>query len=97
MSTGEVTQVLERLDRIEASLAVLLERHTVKEFYTVEEFAKIVARAEYTCREWCRLGRIAARKLSHGRGNEGEWRIPHEELVRYQKEGLLPLRQSGPG
>ncbi|HWG47467.1 MAG TPA: helix-turn-helix domain-containing protein [Gemmataceae bacterium] len=76
-------------------LAVLVERQTVRDFYTVEEFAKIVGRAEYTCREWCRQGRISAKKLSHGRGNEGEWRVSHEELLRYQKEGLLPLRRFG--
>jgi hypothetical protein len=87
----EQREILQRLDRIEKALAILVERHTVKEFYTVEDFAKIVGRAEYTCREWCRQKRIAAKKLPHGRGNEGEWRIPHEELIRYQKEGLHPL------
>ena len=87
--------VEERLERIEGMLAVLVERQTVRDFYTVEEFARIVGRAEYTCREWCRQGRIAAKKLPHGRGNEGEWRVPHEELLRYQKEGLLPLRRFG--
>lgn len=87
--------VEQRLERIEAMLFVLVERQTVKDFYTVEEFAKIVSRAEYTCREWCRQGRISAKKLPHGRGNEGEWRVPHEELLRYQKEGLLPLRRFG--
>jgi hypothetical protein len=87
--------VEERLEKIEAMLAVLIERQTVRDFYTVEEFARIVGRAEYTCREWCRQGRIAAKKLPHGRGNEGEWRVSHEELLRYQKEGLLPLRRVG--
>jgi Helix-turn-helix domain len=85
----------ERLERIETMLAVLIEQQTVRDFYTVEEFARIVGRAEYTCREWCRLGRISAKKLPHGRGNEGEWRVSHEELLRYQREGLLPLRRFG--
>lgn len=85
--------VEERLEKIEAMLGVLIERQMVRDFYTVEEFARIVGRAEYTCREWCRQGRIAANKLPHGRGNEGEWRVSHEELLRYQKEGLLPLRR----
>jgi len=87
--------VEERLERIETMLAVLIEQQTVRDFYTVEEFARIVGRAEYTCREWCRQGRISAKKLPHGRGNEGEWRVSHEELLRYQREGLLPLRRFG--
>lgn len=94
MGAEQLDLLLERLDRIEQGLQHLMDRQTVKDFYTVEEFAKIVGRAEYTCREWCRQGRIGAKKLPHGRGNEGEWRISHEELVRYQKEGLHPLRSS---
>ena len=81
----------ERLSRIEAALTVLAKERSVKEFYSTKQVAEMLGKKEYTVREWCRLGRVAAKKLPGGRGNEGEWRIPHEELVRYQNEGLLPL------
>lgn len=48
----------ERLGRIERMLAILIERQTVREWYTTQEFACIVGKAEYTIREYCRLGRL---------------------------------------
>lgn len=81
-----------RLGRIEAALQTLIQRETVKEWYSTEEFASLVGRSEFTCREWCRLGRIHARKHSSGRGNSFSWAISHEELQRYRREGLIPFR-----
>jgi hypothetical protein len=81
--------VEERLEKIEAMLAALVEQQTVKDFYEVEEFARIVGRSELTCREWCRKRRISARKKASGRGAHTAWAISHEELQRYQREGLL--------
>jgi len=85
----------ERLDNIEAMLAILVERQTVKNFYEIEEFAKIVGKSCFTCREWCRLGRIRAEKKLSGRGAYARWVVSHAELLRYQKEGLLPFQQAG--
>ncbi len=79
----------ERLTRIEAMLTALVDRQPAKEWYSVEEFARIVGRSEFTCREWCRLGRIRASKKASGRGAHAAWAISDEELRRYQKEGLL--------
>jgi hypothetical protein len=81
----------ERLERIESMLAGLVERQTVKDFYEVEEFASSVRKACFTVREWCRLGRIRAEKKLSGRGAYARWAVPHSELLRYQREGLLPL------
>jgi hypothetical protein len=83
----------ERLENIEAMLVVLVERQTVKAFYEVEEFAKLVGKSCFTCREWCRLGRIRAEKKLSGRGAYASWVVPHAELLRYQREGLLPLQR----
>ena len=82
-------EILTRLERLEAMLVVLVERQQVREWYSVEEFARIVGRAEFTCREWCRHGRIRAEKRLSGRGAFAAWVISHDELLRYQREGLL--------
>ena len=79
----------ERLDRIEQMLAVLVERETVKDYYDIDEFARLVGKAPFTCREWARLGRIHAEKRQSGRGPHPGWVISHHELLRYQREGLL--------
>src|ERR1700733_6529278 len=89
-------EIEDRLARIEAKLTQLLERQAVKAFYTPEEFARLVGREAFTCREYCRLGRIRAQKKASGRGKHASWVIPHDELLRFQKEGLLPDRRRQP-
>jgi Helix-turn-helix domain len=86
--------ILKELHEVKAMLAVLVERQQVREWYTVEEFARIVGRAEFTCREWCRHGRIHAEKKDSGRGAYASWAISHAELLRFQKDGLLRLRDT---
>ena len=81
--------VEERLEKIESLLVVLVERQQVLEYYTTHEFAKAVGKAEFTIREHCRLGRLCAVKRQSGRGAHTAWAISHEELQRYQREGLL--------
>jgi hypothetical protein len=73
-------------------LLVLVERQPQKEWYCVEEFARIVGRVAFTCREWCRSGRVQAEKRVSGRGAHASWVISHAELLRYQRDGLLPRR-----
>ena len=88
-----MNEVLERLERIEAALAVLVDRQTMKEWYTTSEFAQIVGKAEFTVREWARLGRVHAEKRQSGRGAHAAWVISHAELLRFQREGLLPSQR----
>lgn len=80
----------ERLDRIESLLTVLAFGQQVRQWYSVEEFARLVGRSSFTCRQWCRLGRITAIKKESGRGAYRAWAISHTELLRFQKEGLRP-------
>lgn len=80
----------ERLERIEAMLAALVEGQQVRQWYSVEAFAMQVSRSPFTVREWCRRGRIMAFKQGSGRGAHQAWAISHEELQRFQREGLRP-------
>ena len=82
----------ERLQSIEAMLVVLVERQQVREWYTTHEFARTVGTAEFTIREYCRLGRLRAEKRQSGRGAYPQWVLSNAELERYQREGLLPSR-----
>jgi Helix-turn-helix domain len=85
--------ILEKLNRLEALMMVLVERQTVREWYSTDEVARLVGKAEFTVREWCRLGRIHAEKRMSGRGAFPAWVVSHVELQRYQREGLLPERR----
>ncbi len=98
--TGELLQtvhqivfelVANRLEKMEAALALLVQQRTVKDWYTTEEVAQLVGKAEFTVREWCRHGRIRATKRDCGRGRTQEWKIAHAEIERYRNEGLLPV------
>ena len=81
------------LGEIRQLLMVLVERETAKEWYTTDEFARLLGKAEFTVREWCRHGRIRAEKRNSGRGAIPAWVISHAELLRYRREGLLPIRK----
>ena len=89
----EAMRLRERLDKIEAMLAVLVERQQVRDWYTTQEFARAVGKAEFTIREYCRLGRLRAEKRQSGRGAYPQWVLSHTELERYQRDGLLPCRR----
>ena len=60
---------------------------------TQRDVATKLGKAEFTVREWCRQDRIQAKKQGSGRGKFQAWVISHEELQRFQKEGLLPVRR----
>jgi excisionase family DNA binding protein len=88
--SGHIESLVERLGRIEEMLASLVEREQVRDHYSTEEVGRLVGKAEFTVREWCRLGRIRATKKHSGRGKHAGWVVSHEEILRYRKEGLLP-------
>ena len=64
--------LVERLERIEAALAVLIEQRTIKDWYTTEEAAKMLGKAEFTVRNYCRLGRIRAHQGREKNQRPGE-------------------------
>lgn len=70
---GGMQLLAERLDRIEALLARLLQQRTVKEWYAIAEAAEILGKAEFTVRDRCvspssASFRAAARSDLRGRG-----------------------------
>lgn len=79
----------QRLNRIETMVQSLLEQDSIKEWYNTAELAGLLGKAEFTVREWCRLGRIRAKKWAGGRGAHASWVVSHEELLRYRRDGLL--------
>ena len=83
-------ELLARLTNIETLLASLVEQRTIKEWYSTADVARILGKAEFTVREWCRLGRVHAEKKKSGRGVASEWIVSHAELTRVRNEGLLP-------
>lgn len=83
--------VEQRLERIEALLDILIQREAVKDHYSTDEFARLVGKAEFTVREWCRHSRINAHKRQSGRGSYPAWAIGHAELLRFRQHGLLPV------
>lgn len=86
----QLDEVLLRLDRLERRLDLNVEKET----YTTEQAAERLNRSEWTVRQWCNQGQVKGARKVHGRGRQGEWRIPHEELVRLQNEGPLIRKAS---
>ena len=89
-----MNEILERLDRIERCLAVILEQRSVQDWYDTKTVGEILGKSQYRVREWCRLGRVRAEKRACGRGWSKEWMISHDELMRIKSEGLLPLSEN---
>ncbi len=88
-----MTQSIEsRLCNIESLLARLLEEKSAQEFYSIAEVAKLLDKAEFTVREWCRRGRVNAQKRQCGRGGAKEWIISKDELDRIRSLGILPAK-----
>jgi hypothetical protein len=87
--------VEERLERLETLLTLLVERQQVREWYTTAEFAQAIGgKAEFTIREYCRLGRLKAEKRQSGRGAHPQWVLSHAELERYRRNGLLTVAKA---
>jgi len=95
MSQDEISIVLSRIDaRMTELRDLLVTQRTVKDWYTTAEAAELLGKAEFTVREWCRHGRVRAQKQRSGRGKYPTWVISHEELLRFQREGLLPFARA---
>jgi hypothetical protein len=84
-----IDDIIGRLERLESLVMVLVGRQQVQDFYSTEQFARLVGLSDWTVRNYCRLGRLRAVKKRSGRGATPEWAISHAELERYRRDGLL--------
>ena len=84
-------EVIRRLERIESAILTLTRERPAQEWYSTAEVAALLGKAEFTVREWCRLGRVRAAKRRSGRGPHAAWVVSHAEILRYRRDGLLPL------
>ncbi len=85
-----LTQLDERLGRIEAALGQNGGPILKQEWFSVAEAASLLGKASFTVREYARLGRINALKRPSGRGRASEWMISRNEIERVLNKGLLP-------
>jgi hypothetical protein len=85
-----MTGLEQRLESIEKLLLVLVERQRSQDWYTTQEFGRVVGLSGWTVREYCRLGRLRAEKRQSGRACHRQWVLSHSELERYRRDGLLP-------
>jgi excisionase family DNA binding protein len=72
-----------RLDNVEEHLSLSV----VKDTYTVQEAAERLNRSDWTVRQWCNKGQVPGARKVPGKGRTGEWRIPHDALVKVQNDG----------
>lgn len=84
----KIDLIVTTVQSLERRIDALLVGRVEKGSYTTEEVALLVRRASWTVREWCRHGRVRARKEP----GTDKWTISREELHRLQTEGLLPPR-----
>ena len=75
------TQLTEIRDLLQKQEKLI--RPVEKKCYSVDEVAGLTSYKAWTIRQGCNKGRIKGQK-----GDDGRWRISHDELVRLQEDGL---------
>jgi hypothetical protein len=89
---SRIDELLRRLDNIESALRTLPSQRPVKEWYSIAEVAALLGKAEFTVREYARLGRVHATKRKCGRGKFKAWMISHAGGSKTR--GYFPLHRS---
>ncbi len=90
--SAELAALREMIAQRFSNLEKMLALSRVKETYTAEEVAAQLKKSPWVVRQWCNKDQVpGAYKIQTGRGKKGEWRIPHDAVIRLQNEGPLLL------
>jgi transposase len=74
-------------------LAIATPTMAERTWYSVEEAAKLINRAPFTIRRYCRDGELNASKRRK-RGPGASWWISATEIARFRNDGPLPPNPS---
>jgi hypothetical protein len=85
--------LLDKMEQVTKLLYELVGEGSKKAFYSTAEFAKLKGLEPKTVRDNLNAGRLSGVKRRDGHGRSQKWAIPHVESERYDREGLLPLRE----
>lgn len=87
LQENKTPTTFELLMELQRRRAVFKDRPEMEIWMTADEAADFLDKARFTVSEWCRLGKIHARKLRSGR-----WQISIAEIERYLRDGFLPVK-----
>ncbi|BBO34159.1 hypothetical protein [Lacipirellula parvula] len=93
---AKLVAIIERLASIEKDLGDKPVVAPVRTYYTSKTFPPVLEGrliAE-TVAHYCLVGKLRAVKTAGGRGVHNEWRITHDEYLRYVAEGLHSAAQA---
>ena len=89
---GKLSSIQQSLVKIEAEVTVLTKQRTAKDFYGTKELGGNPRKSRvYRPRMVSEWSHPSCKKKGSGRGSHQAWAVSHEELARYQREGLLPI------
>ena len=96
--TEKLVAIVEKMGQIEKDLNDKPNTAPVRDYYTSKTFPPVVEgrlKAE-TVATYLLQGKLLGFKTQGGRGESGEWRLSHEEYLRYEAEGLLGKKKRPP-
>lgn len=90
---GAVLSLVDEVKQMRVQLNDLATHNTIKHHFSTEEFAERKGMKPKTVRDYCNEGRLKGEKQRSGHGRSKRWVIPHCELLRFEREGLLNPRK----
>lgn len=84
-----ILELMHEVRELRKQLSMLAGTQVPRGYYTTVEFARLIGQKRKTVTDNLAAGRLNGVKRRDGHGRSKIWAIPHAELERYQREGLL--------